>query len=66
MDETMNRLVGLVEAEQKDLARFMTPVQRARYVALQAQFRRRAQEMAQQNGGKDPAFNRSQGLKRVP
>jgi len=41
--------ISIVEAEQKDLARFMTPVQRARYIALQQQFRKRAQELAGQN-----------------
>jgi len=41
--------IALVEEEQKDLARFMTPVQRARYIALQQQFRRRAQELARQD-----------------
>ena len=60
--------VALVEAEQKDLARFMTPVQRAQYVALQTEFRRRAQEMVRQNAGKnqDPPFKRGGGLKRLP
>jgi periplasmic protein CpxP/Spy len=43
--------IAVVEEEQKDLAGFMTPVQRARYIALQQQFRRRAQELARQ----DPA-----------
>ena len=43
--------IAVVQQEQKDLARFMTPVQRARYIALQQQFRRRAQELARQ----DPA-----------
>lgn len=69
IDQTINlqkQRVDLVEAEQKDLARFMTPVQRAQYVALQTEFRRRAQEMAQQSSGKDPAFKRNQGLKRLP
>ena len=42
--------IAIIEAEQKDLARFMTPVQRARYIALQGQFRRRAQELDRQNG----------------
>ena len=41
--------IAIVEEEQKDLARFMTPVQRARYIALQQQFRRRAQELSRQN-----------------
>ena len=43
--------ISIIEAEQKDLASFLTPVQRARYLALQAQFRNRAQELARQNGG---------------
>src|SRR4051812_43470442 len=50
--------VALVESEQKDLARFMTPVQRARYISLQQQFRRRTQELSGQRaakrGGKVP------------
>jgi Spy/CpxP family protein refolding chaperone len=69
IDQTISlqrQRVDLVDAEQKDLARFMNPVQRARYVALQTEFRRRAQEMAQQNAGKDPGFKRNQGLKRLP
>jgi len=48
--------IDLVEAEQKDLARFMTPVQRARYIALQQQFRRRTQELtAKRRGAERPA-----------
>jgi Spy/CpxP family protein refolding chaperone len=43
--------IALVETEQKDLARFLTPTQRAGYIALQAQFRMRAQELTRQNGG---------------
>src|SRR3954466_45213 len=43
--------ISLVEQEQKDLARFMTPVQRARYIALQQQFRRRADELTRKNQG---------------
>ena len=43
--------IALVEAEQGELARFLTPVQRARYIALQAQFRKRAQELSRQDGG---------------
>jgi periplasmic protein CpxP/Spy len=44
--------IALVEAEQKDLARFLTPTQRAGYIALQAQFRMRAQELMRRNGGR--------------
>jgi protein CpxP len=42
--------ISVVEEEQKDLARFMTPVQRAKYIALQQQLRRRAQELAGRDG----------------
>ena len=53
--------IAIIEAEQKDLARFMTPVQRARYIALQQQFRRRAQELAGRRGGMQRP-----GAKRLP
>ncbi len=52
--------IALVEEEQRDLARFMTPVQRARYIALQQQFRRRAQELAAQNGAQKPGMGLDQ------
>lgn len=42
--------ISIVESEQKELAGFLTPVQRARYVALQAQFRKRAEELSGQGG----------------
>ena len=44
--------LSIVEAEQKDLAGFLTPVQRAGYLALQAQFRNRAQELSRENGAR--------------
>jgi hypothetical protein len=52
----MDRLVqlqrqraDLLEQEQKDLAQFMTPLQRARYTALQEQVRRRMEQLVRQN-----------------
>ena len=42
--------IAIVESEQKDLAGFLTPVQRARYIALQTQFRKRAEELSRQGG----------------
>ena len=70
IDQTISlqrQRVDLVQAEQRDLARFMTPVQRAQYVALQTEFRRRAQEMAMQNArNRDPAFKRRTEPKRLP
>ena len=38
--------IAIIELEQKDLATFLTPVQRARYLALQSQFMKRAQELS--------------------
>jgi Spy/CpxP family protein refolding chaperone len=43
--------ISIVESEQKDLARFLSPTQRAGYLALQAQIRRRAQELTRGGGG---------------
>ncbi len=50
--------IALVEAEQRDLASFLNPVQRARYMALQNQFRRRAEQLSRPGGG------RGRGLRR--
>ena len=56
--------ISIVESEQKELARFMTPVQRARYGALQQQFRRRAQELDRPNATQKGMGQR--GLKKRP
>lgn len=62
--------ITIVEAEQKELARFMTPVQRARYIALQQQFRRRAQELDGQNRARKDSMGLQQrgrpGLRKRP
>ena len=42
----------LVEAEQKDLAAFMTPSQRVKYLALQDEARRLRQQMQQRRQGR--------------
>ena len=39
--------LDLVEAEQRELAKFLSPVQRARYLTLQEQLRRRVDELRQ-------------------
>jgi len=59
--------IGVVEQEQKDPSRFMNPVQRARYIALQQQFRRRAQELARQDRNqRNMGFkNARPGLKKI-
>jgi cytochrome c-type biogenesis protein CcmH/NrfF len=43
--------IAVVESEQKDLAGFLTPVQRARYIFLQAQFKKRADELSRPGQG---------------
>ena len=40
--------LDLVDREQKELSQFMTPLQRARFFALQEQLRRRVQQLQQQ------------------
>ena len=42
--------VDLFEQEQRDLAQFMTPLQRARYTALQEQVTRRVEQRRRRNG----------------
>ncbi|HZI43443.1 MAG TPA: hypothetical protein VFD67_17125 [Gemmatimonadaceae bacterium] len=51
----------LFEQEQKDLAGFMTPLQRARYTALQEQVRRRVEQLRRQNArNADTTLGRTQ------
>jgi Spy/CpxP family protein refolding chaperone len=43
--------VALLESEQKDLAGFLSPVQRAQYMGLQAQIKRRADQLRRRQAG---------------
>jgi hypothetical protein len=45
------RRLDLAAEEQRELATIMTPVQRARYLALQETVRRRTDEMRRRRGG---------------
>ena len=56
--------LDVVDAEQKDLSAFMTPVQRAGYLAFQIQLRRRAEQLANQKGG--AGMRRRGGAGRLP
>lgn len=58
--------IAIVESEQKDLAGFLTPVQRARYIALQAQFRKRAEELSRQGGRPKQGQRRRPPFGRAP
>ncbi|HKO15792.1 MAG TPA: hypothetical protein VJU87_06115 [Gemmatimonadaceae bacterium] len=45
MMQLQHQRLDLVEREQKELAQFMSPSQRARYMALQEQMRRRVEQI---------------------
>jgi hypothetical protein len=50
-----------VENEQRDLAKFLTPVQRAGYLALQDQMRRILQEAQRERRAGEPSAGRAGG-----
>lgn len=65
----------LLEAEQKELATFLTPIQRARYFGMEEQIRRRVMEMREQGTpgrrpgmtpGQAPPGGRTGGGRRPP
>lgn len=47
--QLQRRRADLLEDEQRELAKIMTPAQRARYTALQEQIRRRIEQLRRQN-----------------
>lgn len=67
LDQTMQlerQRLDLVQSEQRELAKFMTPVQRAKLFAIQMELRRRTQELRNRQPkrgnlapGKAPRFN---------
>lgn len=50
---TQRARIDLAEQEQRDLAKFLQPSQRAGYLALQEQVRRRVEQVRQGRGKKD-------------
>ena len=48
--QLQHQRADLIEQEQRDLAQFMTPLQRARYTALQEQVRKRVEQLRRRNG----------------
>lgn len=48
MLEIQKQRVAIVEREQAELAKFLTPVQRAKYLVLQDQLRKRLEDMRRQ------------------
>lgn len=58
--------LDLVEAEQKELATFLTPVQRARLFGMEEQIRRRMEEMRDGRGMGQPGSVRPPPPRRPP
>ena len=50
MVKAQRQRIDLMEQEQKELATFLTPMQRARYFGLEEQLRRRVEQMRQEGG----------------
>ena len=53
--------LALVREEQRELATYLTPVQRAKYLALQDQLRRRMEEMRDERRGPGRGAGRGRG-----
>ena len=58
--------IALVESEQKDLSKFLTPVQRAKYLAIQEQIRKRMRKMREEGGGMGMGGGQGQRRMRPP
>lgn len=54
MPRVERRRIDLMESEQRELARFLTPVQRARYLALQDEIRRNMEQIRERRSGDTP------------
>ena len=53
MPRLERRKLDLLEAEQRDLAKFLSPIQRARYFGLQDELRRGMQDLQRRRMGMD-------------
>ena len=60
------RRLDLMEREQKELAKFLTPSQRARYIGLQDELRRGMQDVQRRRMGMDSAQSGRSGMRRQP
>ena len=50
MIKAQHQRIDLMEQEQKELAAFLTPMQRAKYFGMEEQLRRRVEQMRQEGG----------------
>jgi protein CpxP len=60
--KTQRQRVDIQEQEQKELAGYLTPLQRAKYFALEQQIRQRVNQMRQAQQGRAGRMGRGQGL----
>jgi protein CpxP len=60
--KTQRQRVDIMEQEQKELAGFLTPLQRAKYFALEQQIRQRVNQMRQGQQGRGGRMGRAQGM----
>ena len=68
LDEMMkvqSTRLQILQNEQKELAGFLTPVQRAKYLGIQEQIKKRLQAM-KEGRGQGAMGARGQGMKRMP
>lgn len=56
--EVQQHRLRLLEEEQRELAKFLTPVQRAKYMAIQEQLHRALEEMRRPGAGRQPGARR--------
>lgn len=54
MPRVERRRIDLMENEQRELAKFLTPVQRARYIALQDEIRRNMEQIRERRTNQPP------------
>ncbi|HJQ20315.1 MAG TPA: Spy/CpxP family protein refolding chaperone [Gemmatimonadaceae bacterium] len=64
--DLQQRRIALVQQEQRDLSAFMTPVQRAKFLGLQEQLRKRVNQMRQRQGRGPEMRPRQFGKRRAP
>jgi Spy/CpxP family protein refolding chaperone len=65
LDETLNlerQRLDLIQSEQRELAKFLTPVQRAKLFGLQNEMRRRTQELRAPKGQRKGPMRNAPGM----
>ncbi len=60
------RRLDIIESEQQELSLFLTPIQRAKYIGLQQQIRRRVEELRRRREAGPPAQGAGPRRRRPP